>query len=233
MAVFDLQDRITENVVAPIEPKLQLAEIERLKRKPAANLNAYDHFLRAQQLEYEFTDDSLKAAIGHLRQAIEIDPSYAPAIGLDTKHAQELVYRSLETNPNSAIACTIAGWIEAYSGRYSKGKELLGRARRLSPRDPRAWFTASGMAIACLGESAFEGGRRMGDEGAGAKPALHRGDAIVGGQSRQSRADRRCQQGDRRFPSRRAGLDAHEAARPLHFHERRPLGKAIRGGLPE
>lgn len=210
--VFDLQDRITENVVAAIEPKLQLAEIERLKRKPASNLNAYDHFLRAQQLEYEFTDDSLSAAINHLKQAIAIDPSYAPAmalaaycygerrfqgwtkdvmaetgegfrfmsqaleigkfdpnvlwmcalaswqLGLDTKRAQELAYRSLEANPNSAIACTIAGWIEAFSGHYAKGKELLGRARRLSPRDPRAWFTASGMAIANLGDGSFEEG---------------------------------------------------------------------------
>src|SRR5262245_33439986 len=52
--VFDLQDRITESVVAAIEPRLQLAEIERLKRSPAANLDAYDLLLRAQQLEYDF-----------------------------------------------------------------------------------------------------------------------------------------------------------------------------------
>lgn len=210
--VFDLQDRITENVVAAIEPKLQLAEIERLKRKPAANLNAYDHLLRAQQLEYEFTDDSLNAAIRHCKRALDIDPAYAPAmalaaycygerrfqgwtrdlaaenseglgfmsqalelgkfdpnvlwmcalsywqLGLDTQRAKELAYRSLETNPNSAIAWTIAGWIEAYSGNYAKGKELLGRAQRQSPRDPRAWFTSSGMAIASLGEGKFDDG---------------------------------------------------------------------------
>jgi TolB-like protein len=210
--VFDLQDRITENVVAAIEPRLQLAEIERLKRKSAANLDAYDHLLRAQQLEYDFTDDSLNAAIGHCRQAIEIDPGYAPAmalgaycygerrfqgwtrdiaaenseglrfmsqalefgkfdptvlwmcalaqwqLGLNTQGAKELAYRSLDTNPNSPIAWTIAGWIEAYSGHYAKGRELLGRAQRLSPRDPRAWFTASGMAIASLGEGKFEEG---------------------------------------------------------------------------
>ena len=52
--VFDLQDRFTESVVAAIEPKLQLAEIERLKHKPASNLDAYDLLLRAQQCEYEF-----------------------------------------------------------------------------------------------------------------------------------------------------------------------------------
>jgi TolB-like protein len=210
--VFDLQDRITENVVAAIEPKLQLAEIERLKHKTVTDLNAYDHLLRAQQLEYEFTEESLDMALAHLRQALAIDPTYAPAmalaaycygekrfqgwtkdvegetvqglqymsralelarfdpnvlwmsalaswqLGFDTKRAQELAYRSLETNPNSAIAMTIAGWIEAYSGNYAKGRELLARSQRLNPRDPRAWFTASGLAIACLGEERFEEG---------------------------------------------------------------------------
>ena len=53
--VFELQDRITESVVAVIEPNLQRAEIERLKRKPVSNLDAYDLMLRAQQLEFEFT----------------------------------------------------------------------------------------------------------------------------------------------------------------------------------
>ena len=210
--VFDLQDRITEHVVAAIEPNLQFAEIERLRRRATTSLNAYDHLLHAQQFEYQFTDGSLIAAIQHCKKAIDIDPTYAPAmalaaycygerrfqgwtkdiphetqeglqfaeqalehgkfdpnvlwmcalatwqLGLDIKRAQELAQRSLETNPNSAIACTIAGWIEAYSGHYSAGKELLGRAQRLSPRDPRAWFAASGMAIAHLGEGNFEEG---------------------------------------------------------------------------
>src|SRR5262249_34874196 len=60
--VFELQDRFTESVVAAIEPNLQLAEIERRKHKPATNLDAYDLLLRAQQLENEFTDESLSAA---------------------------------------------------------------------------------------------------------------------------------------------------------------------------
>ena len=36
--VFELQDRITGNVVAAIEPSVQLAEIERIRQKPSANL---------------------------------------------------------------------------------------------------------------------------------------------------------------------------------------------------
>ena len=59
--VFELQDRIAESVVAVIEPNVQLAEIERMKRKPVANLDAYDLLLRAQQFEYEFTQESFDA----------------------------------------------------------------------------------------------------------------------------------------------------------------------------
>jgi TolB-like protein/Tfp pilus assembly protein PilF len=80
--VFELQDRFTESVVAAIGPQLQLAEIERVRHKPATHLDAYDLLLRAQQLEYEFMPDSLAAAIEYLKRAIAIDPSYAPAMAL-------------------------------------------------------------------------------------------------------------------------------------------------------
>jgi TolB-like protein len=80
--VFDLQDRFTESVVAAIEPKLQLAEIARIKHKPASNLDAYDLLLRAQQCEYEFRQESHAAALRYLEQALLIDPAYAPAMAL-------------------------------------------------------------------------------------------------------------------------------------------------------
>ena len=76
--VFELQDRFTESVVATIEPKIQLAEIERLKHKSAANVDAYDLLLRAQQLEYEFTEESILSALRCAQEALVIDPSYAP-----------------------------------------------------------------------------------------------------------------------------------------------------------
>jgi hypothetical protein len=53
-----------------------------VKQKPAANLDAYDLFLRALQLEHEFTEQSLTAALRYLRQAIAVDPAYAPALAL-------------------------------------------------------------------------------------------------------------------------------------------------------
>jgi TolB-like protein/DNA-binding winged helix-turn-helix (wHTH) protein/Tfp pilus assembly protein PilF len=208
--VFDLQDLFTASVVAAIEPKMQLAEIERLNHKPTMNLDAYDLVLRAQQLVDEFTGESLAAALRHLEQALAIDPTHAAAMALaaycraqlvaqgwtqdleteakeglrlasraielgkddgnvfwmaayavlnlqpDAPRARELAYRSLELNPNSAIALGMAGRAELHSGNTSKALELLYRAERLSPREPRGWFITAGIAVAYFHEGRFD-----------------------------------------------------------------------------
>jgi TolB-like protein len=209
-AVFDLQDRIAEGVVAAIEPRLQLAEIARSRRKLAPDLDAYDLLLRAQALEHEFTEASLAAALDCLERALAIDPSYAPALalagychaerfnqgwarsldaeaaeglrlaeravelgkddatvlwmagfavralGADPHRARELLRRSLQINPNSAIALTTAAWNEAMLASPDEGLAMLARAERLSPRDPKAWYMASAAALAHFAAGRFE-----------------------------------------------------------------------------
>ena len=208
--MFDLQDQFTESVVAAIEPRLQLAEIGRLKYKPASNLDAYDLLLRAQQCEYEFRRDSHAAAIRHLKRALVIDSSYAPAMALaalchaecrdqgwmqnpegeasealrlasravelendnanvfwmagyavlrfqmDQPRARELVRHSIALNPNSAVASALAGEMEANCGNTQEALQLLSRAARLSPRDPRGWLITSKMAWAYFVDGQFD-----------------------------------------------------------------------------
>ena len=185
--VFKLQDRIAESVVAVIEPNVQLAEIERMKHKPVANLDAYDLLLRAQQFEYEFTRESFDAALRCLEQALIIDPNYAQAMALaaycyaersqqgwlkdrasetaegirlaaravelakndanvlwmaayaarqlsmDAQLAKELAYRSLQLNPNSAIALAMTGWIEAILADPAKASRAPSPCRPIEP----------------------------------------------------------------------------------------------------
>lgn len=208
--VFGLQDRITESVVGAIEPKLQLAEIERLKQKPAADLNAYDLLLRAQQLQHEYTEQASAAAIHCLEKALAIDPNYAPAmalaaycyaerrmqgwaqdpeaeageghrlaeravdlagddsnvlclaahairvLGRDLLRAQELLYLSLQLNPHSALALTTAAWNETRLDNPASSLNLLDRAERISPRDPRAWVMTAARADAYYVAEQFE-----------------------------------------------------------------------------
>lgn len=82
--VFELQDQVASGVVGAIDPKLLAAEMARVKRKGPANLNAYDCFLRASDLIYQWTPESHEAALRLLYQAIELDPEYAQAYGFAT-----------------------------------------------------------------------------------------------------------------------------------------------------
>lgn len=75
--VFELQDRITETVVAAIEPSLQVAEIRRSSFKPTANLDAYDFYLRALSQHYAHTHESLDEALRLLNRALNFDRDYA------------------------------------------------------------------------------------------------------------------------------------------------------------
>ncbi len=75
--VFELQDTITDNVAAAIEPHLRRAEIERVKRTHPEKLSSYDQFLRALGKFYEGTRDSVEEAL-HLLEPITInDRGYA------------------------------------------------------------------------------------------------------------------------------------------------------------
>jgi len=80
----------------------------------------------------------------------------------ELRRGKDWVRRSLEINPNSAMALTVMGWIEAvgygpsYSGDKEKALQLLAQARRLSPRDPSAWFTFGGLAIVYFGLARYE-----------------------------------------------------------------------------
>ena len=48
--IFELQDRLTENVAAAIEPTLRAAETLRSREKPQHDLHAYDLCLQAEPL---------------------------------------------------------------------------------------------------------------------------------------------------------------------------------------
>ena len=207
--VFDLQDRITESVVAAIEPTVQFAEVERQKSSKPSRLDAYDLLLRAYGLEYAFTAESTAAALACLNRALAIDPAYAPALAMaaychalrhfqgwaapddmheaegarlawhavelapndaqvlwmaafavwnmsqDRRAAPELFARSLMINPNSVMALALGGWIEIMRGNQGPGRTMIERAQRLSPRDPRGWFTSGAMAIAAIADENY------------------------------------------------------------------------------
>ena len=80
--VFAVQDEITENIVAAIEPQLYAAEEFRARRKPPESLDAWDLVMRALSHYWRVTRQDNVVAQALLEKAISIDPNYGQALGV-------------------------------------------------------------------------------------------------------------------------------------------------------
>jgi TolB-like protein/class 3 adenylate cyclase/Flp pilus assembly protein TadD len=158
--IFELQDQVASNVAGAIEPKLRQSEIERASRKPTANLTAYDLYLRALAQSYRFTEEGFAEAVVLARQALAIDPAYAPAAALvgmcrrlqrvqgwgalaadDIAEACRLARQALEAERDDAETI----WQAAYTlfllaGEAAMAAAALDRALALNPNAAHAWM---------------------------------------------------------------------------------------------
>ena len=81
--LFDLQDQITSQVVAAMESGLRVAELERTRYLPTANLQAYDLCMRSLPLLFQSTTkEKVDQSMECLRQALQLDPDYSFAKAL-------------------------------------------------------------------------------------------------------------------------------------------------------
>jgi TolB-like protein/class 3 adenylate cyclase/Flp pilus assembly protein TadD len=74
--IFDIQDEVTQTIVATLVGQLGRTRAERARRKPTELWAAYDYFLRGT--DYTIRWDA-SAAIPLLRRAIELDPTFTEA----------------------------------------------------------------------------------------------------------------------------------------------------------
>jgi TolB-like protein/Tfp pilus assembly protein PilF len=158
--IFGLQDQVASNVAGAIEPKLRQSEIERASRKPAANLTAYDLYLRALAQSYRYTEEGLAEAVVFARQALAIDPSYAPAAAMvgrcrwlqrvqgwgalstaDVAEACRLARQALEAERDDAETIgEAAGTLFFLAGEAEMAAAALDRALALNPNAAHAWL---------------------------------------------------------------------------------------------
>jgi len=80
--IFDLQDQVTATVVGAIAPKWNKAEIERARRKPTANLDAYDYYLQGIAQVYQATSHANDDALRLFYKAVELDPNLRQHMGM-------------------------------------------------------------------------------------------------------------------------------------------------------
>ena len=116
----------------------------------------------------------------------------ARQLSMDAQLAKDLAYRSLQLNPNSAIALAMTGWIEAILAEPAKALEHLHRADRLSPRDPRTWFINTGIGMAHFIAGQLRRSHRLEQKSVGTKSALCSRASRSRSESRMSGPERSC-----------------------------------------
>jgi TolB-like protein len=79
--IFDLQDKLTEQIVGAIEPSVRRAEIERARRKRPNSLDAYDFYLRALPHAHANSPAEAEKALSFLHQSLRLDSNYLAAHG--------------------------------------------------------------------------------------------------------------------------------------------------------
>jgi TolB-like protein/Flp pilus assembly protein TadD len=158
--IFALQDQISASVVGAIAPQLERAEIERAKRKPTGNLDAYDYYLRGRARLNTGTREAIGEGLPLFYKAIELDADFASAYamaawchfwrkvnGWMTDRPREiaegirLARRAVELGKDDAVALTRAGHALAhFAGDLDRSIALVDRALALDPNLAAAWF---------------------------------------------------------------------------------------------
>src|SRR6202008_3496515 len=80
--VFDLQDRITQEIVSALEVRLTLGEQARVWRKRSGSPLVYEHYMNGRTLQLNYAKHTHIQARLELERALAINPNFAPALAL-------------------------------------------------------------------------------------------------------------------------------------------------------
>ena len=157
--VFELQDQIAATVVGAISPTIERAEIERTKRKPTENLDAYDSLLRGMANIHKINRQAMSEALRLFYRAIELDPEFATAHGMaawcyarnnvngwtadrrkDAAEADRLAKRAVSLAGDDANVFCLAGAALAFAVcDIESGADLVDQAVTLNPNLAWGW----------------------------------------------------------------------------------------------
>jgi adenylate cyclase len=164
--IFDLQDRIAEQVAGAMSPSIRLAEIARSSRKRPQDMTAYDYTMRAFGDVWKLGREETAAGLALLDKALEADPSYPLALALAAWcHAQQSVYtwvddtasaranalalaeQAASYSASDPLVLTVLGAVHTFARNHGTARVLLERAVSLDPNSAWAWSRLGWLAV--------------------------------------------------------------------------------------
>ncbi len=168
--IFELQDEITQKVVASTHTQIQLDISEKVKRLERPDLKTWDLLARGWKLFYELTEESLGAAEKLFQRAVASAPKSCEAHHLlagvlihqlwmgyvsdkDTviSQAYELARRAVALDDRNEYAHWILGFIQLWRRKHDMAIAELERAVELNPNCSLAYGTL-GTVLSFSGE---------------------------------------------------------------------------------
>lgn len=153
--VFEMQDEITDAVIAELRPRLLGGQNVEVPKRHAANTEAYHLYLRGRFFLNKFTSDNANLSIEYFNQAIASDPNFAPAYaGLADAHimltemgpvppheampeAKAAALKALSLDDSLAEAHSSLGMVlQDYEYDFAAAEKEFRRAIELSPNNP-------------------------------------------------------------------------------------------------
>ncbi len=160
--IFAVQDEVTRNIAAAIEPALARTESQLAARRPPANMLAWDFFLRGQWHFHQMSRDNRDKAMACFERALALDNELADAhIGISRILHGNLVYgrgtdrqgelrragaaarRALELDNDNSWAWYCLAMAQSTGGDAVAAAESAARAVELNPSLAWAHFAVA------------------------------------------------------------------------------------------
>ncbi len=168
--IFELQDEMTQTIVAAVEPELGAFEREQALRKPPQSLDAWETYQRGLWHMWSFTKNDNAKALPLLQRARELDPNFAAAYAYEGYSHFLNVMLGYTDAPGESIAAALAaankaatlddkdpaayltlGRVHMMRGEHDTSIAALERALSLNPSFAPAYF-GLGFALALDGQ---------------------------------------------------------------------------------
>ena len=159
--VFELQDRITQDIVAALEVNLTFGEDMRVWRKRSGSPLVYEHFMKGRTLYVNFARHTHVQARIEFERALAINPSFTPALAIlgftltdqarfgwekdqaaTYEAALECAARALAVDPDSDEAYITVGYVRLYQRRHEDAVAAGEKAIALCPNGASAYHMA-------------------------------------------------------------------------------------------
>ena len=173
--VLALQADLIRALAAEVRLTIRPGAADRLATVRAVNPEAYEAYLKGRYQWNQRTRQSLELAVAQFRQAIELDPTYAPAhaaladcynqlgtvlLGAGSPReyrprAEAAAIRALQIDPNSAEAHGALGFVRHYQWQWGEAEREFRRAIELNPSYALAhlWYANLLMSLGRMEEA--------------------------------------------------------------------------------